>query len=239
MNTPTSSPVRRAWSAAFVVAVLAASLQHLDAQPFRTPENQPAQLFRGFFVDPSVPPTRAPNPHPASFLTTHGAAPDPSDPACTSCHSDTFCTDCHASLLQPVEIHPAGYMMFHGPEALARSGDCTSCHAPERFCADCHGQVELLHDRGQPAFNPHGPGWMDPLNPFNHASECRSNLASCMSCHTAASCATCHSVVNPHGDDIRQTCAMFLRSGTPICADCHNDRSVLSMEVLRMLPDCR
>jgi hypothetical protein len=225
--------------AAAAVAALATALQQLAAQPFRTPENQPAELFRGFFRDPTVPTQPQTNPHPASFLATHGTTGNPADTACTSCHTPTFCTDCHASLTVPVEIHPAGYMMLHGPEALARAQDCTSCHAPERFCADCHTQADLLHDRGEPAFNPHGPDWMDPLSPFNHASECRSNLASCMSCHTADSCATCHTVVNPHGDDIRQTCAMFLRAGSPICADCHNDRSVLSMEMLRQLPDCR
>jgi hypothetical protein len=232
-------PATRGILAAATVFVAGAGLAVATAQPFRVPESDPPTLLQEFFRQPpAVRPSTA-NPHPAGFLQLHGETSPAADAPCVQCHAETFCTDCHAGLVAPLDVHPAGYMTLHGPDALTRSQDCAGCHAPDRFCAQCHQAVDIFAQVGQPVGSPHGPEWMDAASPFNHASECRANIASCMSCHSSESCASCHSFVNPHGPDMRERCGALLNSGTPVCADCHNDNAVLSLPMLRALPGCQ
>ncbi len=233
------SPAARAVLAAATVLTAGAWLTVSMAQPFRTTDDDPPNLLREFFRQPLPVRPDQPNPHPAGFLQLHGETAAPADAPCVQCHAETFCTDCHAGLVAPLDVHPAGYMTLHGRDALARSQDCAGCHAPDRFCAQCHQAVDLFAEPGSPVANPHGPQWMDPASPFNHAAECRANIGSCMSCHSADSCASCHSFVNPHGPDMRERCGVLLNAGSPVCADCHNDNAVLSMPMLRALPECQ
>jgi hypothetical protein len=185
-------------------------------------------------------------PHPADFLSKHGAAANAAPASCTNCHSPNnrvnpganyaspgYCLDCH---LTPMP-HPASFLSSHGAEAQKSPATCDACHSAKNvarptaphanagYCASCHDSYE------------HEAGWVAA-----HGSNVDE---SCSTCHTLQgqvgqhnACSTCHSSktgewhpnmwfvshareVEKNGEAACMTCHSEVQ---PSCSKCHRDR---------------
>jgi hypothetical protein len=184
-------------------------------------------------------------PHPADFLSKHGAAANADPSSCTNCHSPKnpinpganyasvgYCQDCH---LTPMP-HPASFLSSHGAEAQKSPATCDACHSSKNvarptaphanagYCASCHDSYE------------HEAGWV-----ADHGSNIDQ---SCSTCHTLQgqpgqhnACSACHTgngewhpkmwfvsharEVDKNGDEACMTCHNEVE---PSCSKCHRDR---------------
>jgi hypothetical protein len=179
-----------------------------------------------------------PMPHPANFLTQHGAASEQAAPGtCERCHTPEknpiqptpdhakagYCTECHAGTAMP---HPAGYLNTHGTAAMQNPATCEACHsgknpinptadhASQTYCSSCHDQYQ------------HQSGWV-----VQHGSSVN---ATCATCHTMVgeqgqhnACATCHDSQNTstgrwHPDMwFASHARVVLDEGKGDCMKCH------------------
>lgn len=125
-------------------------------------------------------------PHPAHFLSTHGAQAGRDETQCSTCHQpERFCAECHARLGMSrqsaplvrtrARVHPeqwASGAQLHGDEARRALTACVSCHQ-ERDCVACHGV------RGVGAgFSPHPPNFRAQCGDLR-----RANARACRTCH--------------------------------------------------------
>jgi len=131
------------------------------------------------------------------------AGPDafPAKPDCLPCHSREIsegeCGPCHrrADLAQRVPQsflrHDPEFVRSHGPAAAGKDKVCRACHA-QAFCSDCHSTDQTLPiEARQPERLDRSFGHRADFV-TRHASEARSQGASCLRCHAPASCDGCH-----------------------------------------------
>lgn len=106
---------------------------------------------------------------------------------CYECHMKSFCDECHAKEKVAVKLPAQTKPQFHKPRSHyepdflpPRHGDeaksqgrevCYQCHT-EKFCADCHGGLEMPHPE---AFFPQHGATMRKLGYANSCVRCHPN----------------------------------------------------------------
>lgn len=130
-------------------------------------------------------------PHPASFLSSHGAQSKAAPATCDACHSSknmarptaphanaSYCTSCHDSY-----EHEAGWVAAHGANV---DQSCSTCHTLQgqagqhNACSTCHTGKDEWHPKM----------WF-----VSHAREVeKTGEEACMTCHNEVqpSCSKCH-----------------------------------------------
>jgi cytochrome c nitrite reductase small subunit len=155
---------------------------HADRAP-STPEGdqalaarEPPQDCAACHGDAAHPgePQQPQEPHPQTYVQTHGSDVAERPASCAKCHETRFCQACHFQTSFP---HPENWIERHGPVQQARGSDaCTLCH-PTTFCVGCHG-TEI----------PHEPTWLgEHWRQLQDQSD-----APCAVCHPPQDCKSCH-----------------------------------------------
>lgn len=163
------------------------------------------------------------------------------------------CATCHQAPMP----HKTPYLLFHGTDARALGGaTCATCHSPEttatpqprhasaNFCASCHSNVTMPHEKNWLSVHGQAAGASDnPACTTCHSSANRVNPTAnyaandfCFKCHAGydmphtekfnadhgrlahkagISCLVCHSALNPVVSNVPHTANTY-------CAACHD-----------------
>lgn len=161
--------------------------------------------------------------HGASWPGSHAAAAGARSELCASCHEERFCMRCHGGALRPRDVHPGEWIRAHGASTRLDNPHCRSCHRSQTFCLGCHRRAGVAIDSPERA-RPEGTG--SPHKGAPPAQICRrarSDIQSCVSCHSESSCVTCHATINPHPPGFARRCGPLARRNERACSKCHAD----------------
>ncbi|MBN2341627.1 MAG: cytochrome c3 family protein [Deltaproteobacteria bacterium] len=159
--------------------------------------------------------------HGAEWTGNHAETAGRNSAFCANCHLESQCQGCHTGRIRPKNIHPGDWLQTHGNHSTMDNHRCANCHRAQSFCLSCHRRAGVSPDAPSNKRSARPADFHRGAPAAQICRRARTNITSCVSCHSESSCTTCHANINPHPVGFSHRCKPLAKHNKRACAKCH------------------